>query len=193
MVEFKKEKNYVGIDRVIISSDGDEFELSLEENGDLYIGFCIPNEDKLPSEKTFKITSDNPLLYYAVDNLFDSFKDTSSLEECLKKYGNETLAKLIRRDNPYYDDKIVWYSDDFSIDTASKLIITKNNDEFYFTFSRSKSKNEVNTYFVCISNTISRYHAFKIPFMNFYKNLLVYEKSDVLNKNSIQRINKKGK
>lgn len=178
MVDFKKEKNFAGLDSVKIQTDNGEFEVSLEDNNCLYIGFCVPNEDKIPKEQTFKITNENCVLYELINNLFESFENTKGLEEYLEKFDNELLIKMIKRDNPCRDGKITWYSDDFPIEEASKLIISKNDNDnsFEFTFIKSNSKRCVNTYFVCIGNKMSRYHIFNVPFMNFYKNLRIYEK-----------------
>ena len=180
MVEFKRErKTYAENDSVKVKTDNGDFEVSLEENGCLYLGFCVPQEDKLPESKTFRITSENNCFYVLTESLYESFKNVSELEKHAKECESEPMLRMIRRDNPYYEGKVIWYSDDFKIQEASVLTIEKDSDNSYtFTFTRSKSKNTVNTYFVCISDIYSRYTIFNKPFMNFYKNLLIYEKDN---------------
>ena len=185
MVDFKRErKTYAENDSIRIETNEGYFEVSLEENGCLYIGFCVPDEEKLLKDKSFTITNENECLYALIENLYESFENVNSLKD------NEPMIRMIKRDNPFYDGKVVWYSDDFKIQEASVLTIEKDeNDSFVFTFTRSKSKDTVDTYFVCISDMFSRYTIFNTPFMNFYKNLLIYEKDNNIIKQGIQRIN----
>lgn len=192
MIDFRREKKtYVDNDTIKILNENEFFEISLEENGCLYIGFCIPNEDKLPREKTFKITDENKYLYLLIENLYDSFKNVSEHERLIKESHSNSMLRTIIRDNPYSDGKIIWYSDDFKIQEASILTIEKSEDSsFLFTFTRSSSSEHINTYFVCISNIFSRYTIFNTPFINFYRNLLIYEKINSLDKKNYQRTNK---
>lgn len=178
MVYFEKEKNYVNNDSVKIKTEEGEFEISLEENGYLYIGFYnhINEEGKI----TFKITKENSLLYALINDFFESFKNKKVFDNYKSSYTDEEFEKMMRVNNPFLNNKITWYSDDFQIQTASILEIYKNNnDESYeFGFSKSKTTGETNTYFVSIANKDGKYKIFSVPFMNLYHNLLVYVRHD---------------
>lgn len=187
MVEFKRErKTYAENDSIRVKTVEGDFEVSLEENGCLYIGFCVPEENKLPNNKIFTITKENECLYALIENLYESFKSVDLSGK------SEPVLRMIKRDNPYHEGKVIWYSDDFKIQEASILTIEKDdNGLFIFTFTRSSSRNDINTYFVCISDMFSRYTVFSTPFMSFYKNLLIYEKDSNIINQGIQRTNKK--
>ena len=181
MVEFAREKNYVNNDKVIIKTDDGQFEVSMEENDCIYIGFYDPNETH--EEKTFKITKENEMINIIIDRLINSFKEAPQLIDILKDTDNEVAIKAIRRDNPYNGEYIVWYSDDYRFEDASKLIITEEEDSYNFTFVKSTSKKGANTYFVSIWGKGSHHSIFNQSFKAFYQNLVMASK-----KKEIQRV-----
>lgn len=190
MVEYTKEKNYVHNDCIIVKNEEMKFEISLEENDCIYIGFCVPNENVLDDNISFNITKENEKLFSAINKLMDEYKELVSLmgnkitikslknkDKLLSETKNDLLSNRaynhIRNEIVEKSETISWYSDDFCLRRASKLEITQNDDESYtFTFTRSKSKGKINTYFVCISKSSSRYQELNLAFINFYNRLL---------------------
>ena len=123
MVEFKRErKTYAENDSIRVKTVEGDFEVSLEENGCLYIGFCVPEENKLPNNKIFTITKENECLYALTENLYESFKSVDLSGK------SEPVLRMIKRDNPYHEGKVIWYSDDFKIQDASILTIEKDDN-----------------------------------------------------------------
>ena len=181
MVDVCKEKNYVNFETFKVKTNEGEFEISFEENRGLYIGFCKKNESLLPGYKTFEITRENEYLYKCIDELYESFKNNNPKINGEPNPKKNSLVDIVNKlNNPYKDGKIEWLSDDFNEEEASKLIIEKNteNDSYKFSFIKSKSKEKINTYFVCVSCIKSRYINFNDLFIKLYMDLLPYKKEN---------------
>lgn len=172
--------SYVDIDldekecynKIKVYTDDGMFFVSFERNLDLYIGY-LPDCNFLesPNKKVIKITRENNFLYNCFDKVYNSVKNKCPYkngyvfddEEKNLKYNNDFL---------FIDDKIMWYSDDYSIDEASLLVISKIDDYYELEFNKSKNKTFAKTFFVRFRNSGSRYDPYNVTFMNMYKELL---------------------
>lgn len=180
MVEVKKEKNYVNFDAIKILTEEGQFEVSFEANLNLYIGFCVKDEEKLTDEITFTITNEDEYLFNIINKFYKALKNNNPDSDMIpESVSDELKNKSLSMNNPYHDNKIEVYSDDFDINDASMLKIeyAPKEDEYKFTFKRSKSSTKTNTFFVCISNFNSKYKPFNKSFMNLYFDLITYSQS----------------
>ena len=180
MVEVKKEKNYVNFDAIKILTEEGQFEITFEANRNLYIGFCVKNEDKLEDSITFTITNEDEYLFNIINKLYKSLKNNNPDSDIIPEIVNSEIKnKCLEINNPYHNNMIEVYSDDFNMEDASVMNIKymEKEDEYKFTFKRSRSNTKTNTYFVCISNFNSKYKPFNKSFMNFYFDLITYSQS----------------
>ena len=163
MVEINKEKNSLGYYTFKIQTDEGVFEISFQNNLDLYWRYInkkyILNE---PEEKEFYITKENYFLYSLFEELYNNIKNNN-------------------QNDLFKNNKIDWYSDDFVYENASRLLIEKVNEYFKVTFIKSKKEYDdgiLMTYSVRISNSGSRYNPQNIEFMNMYDKLKEYENNE---------------
>jgi len=180
MGEIKKEKNLFGYYVFKIQTDDGVFEISFQNNLDLYWRYinkdCILN---LPKEKEFYITKENYVLYSLFEELYNNIKEYKpfgSLNEELNAH-YQYLKNTPER-NLFKDNKVDWHSDDFVYENASRLLIEKIDDYFKVTFIKSKKQHDdgiLMTYSIRISNSGSRYHPYNIAFMNMYNKLKEYD------------------
>ena len=180
MGEIKKEKNLFGYYVFKIQTDDGVFEISFQNNLDLYWRYinkdCILN---LPKEKEFYITKENYVLYSLFEELYNNIKEYKpfgSLNEELNAH-YQYLKNTPER-NLFKDNKVDWHSDDFVYENASRLLIEKIDDYFKVTFIKSKKQHDdgiLMTYSIRISNSGSRYKHFNIIFMRMYQKLCEYE------------------
>ncbi|MBO4600657.1 MAG: hypothetical protein J5634_00250 [Bacilli bacterium] len=180
MVEVKKEKNYVNFDAIKIVTEEGQFEISYEANYNLYIGFCVKDEAKLQDSVTFTITNEDEYLFNIINKLYKALKNNNPDSDIIpESVTDEIINKSLEMKNPYHNNRIEVYSDDFDIEDASVMNIEylPKEDEYKFTFKRSKSNTKTNTYFVCISNFDSKYKPFNKSFMNLYFDLITYSQN----------------
>lgn len=170
MQEVVRDKNSFGYDVFTINTDTGNFEISFQNNGDLYWRYIHSGSilDTLDSQKII-ITKENYYIYELFDELYENIKAG-------KVYNGYSYYREIIN-NLYKDGKIEWYSDEQPIEITSKLIIEKEEDIFKVTFQKNKiGYNEMLvTYAVRISNSGSRHRPFNISFTNMYNKLKDYD------------------
>ncbi len=183
MLEIERSKNGHGYDVFDIITDTGTFEISYENNLDLYWRYIYHNSiDKVANTKVFKITKENYYLYCLFLELYQAIKekkpyktfpdyvDADLRDKKLKYYGGYEL---------YKDNTITWYSDDFAeFENASNFSIKKVKDYFLVTFTKSKTEDFNGfifpTYSVRIRNSGSRFDPFNNTFMGMYQKLKLY-------------------
>ena len=76
MLEIERSKNSHGYDVFDIITDTGTFEISYENNLDLYWRYIYTNSiDKVGDTKTFKITKENYYLYLLFNELYHAIKE----------------------------------------------------------------------------------------------------------------------
>ncbi len=173
MQEVEKKQNGHGYDVFTIVTDSGSFEISFQNNLDLYWRF-INKESMLdsPERQEVIITKENYYIYVLFDNLYESIKSNKIY------YGNGENDYFEEKINKLYKNgKIQWLSDDFYDEIASKLIIEKEDEIFKVTFVKSKKECDGIgiTYSIRFRNSGSRHEPFNISFMNMYNQLKQYD------------------
>lgn len=163
MVEIINSKNSYHYDVFEIKTNKGSFEISLHGDKDLYWRY-IYKGSALDSKAAYilEINKENYFLYQLFDDLYNSIVNND-------RYDNSNLVK---------NNIINWHSDDLSYETASCLLIAKQNEIFKLGFIKSKKSFENGipmTFSVKISNKFSRYNPYNVAFMNFYNNLKEYD------------------
>ena len=184
MLEIERSKNSHGYDVFDIITDNGVFQISYENNLDLYWRYIYTNSiDKVANIKELKITKENYYLYslfFELNNAIKEYKpyktfpdyiDANLREKKLKYYGGYEL---------YNAGTITWYSDDFAeFQNASNFSIKKEKDYFLVTFTKSKTEYcngfIFPTYSVRIRNSGSRFEPFNNTFMGMYQKLKLYD------------------
>lgn len=174
MVVIEKFNNSHGYNVFLIKINDKMFEISFQNNGDLYWRYIYEkNILECPENIEFVITKENYFLYHLFYKLYESVKSGKVY------YGLEEDADSLqaKNDELFKNGVIDWYSDDSYYEIASRLIIKKENDIFRVIFKKSKlSEDEMFvTYTVRFRNSGSRYNPFNISFMNMYNELKNYE------------------
>lgn len=174
MLELEKTQNSHGYDVFTIKTDDGNFQISFENNLDLYWRYCyegsILNSSK---EHTFTITKENFYIYSLFEELYDSIKEGKPFknyeainsEDCCFEFDNKFLFK---------NNIIDWHSDDFYYYDASCVMIKKEEEKYKVTFKKSKENIQQGlflTYSVRFRNSGSRYEPFNAVFMRMYQNL----------------------
>lgn len=173
MLDMQKFKNGHNYDCFLIQTDEGEMVISFEGNFDLYWRYihCGSILDA-PDVVTLTITKENYQIYEKFDLLY---------QNVLTKKDRENLeyhSSLTDPNNPYSLIKgksIVWHSDEFEYDKASKVSITPGEDVYYITFEKSKDKSFFITFAIRFRNSGSRYNPYNIEFMHMYNNLKTYD------------------
>lgn len=185
MLEIEKSKNSFCYDVFTIDTDSGKFQISFENNLDLYWGF-IPNKSMLECSDSysFYITKENYFLYDTFLELYNAIKNKEPYNNYPYEIEDEFRNKRVKYgsnfyiDSLYKDGKIEWHSDDFPYDEGSILSIEKNGDDkFIITFNKSNNNHFLKTFYVRIRNSGSFYHPFNISFMNMYNKLKQYDSS----------------
>lgn len=171
MQEVERSKNAHGYDVFKIITDKGEFEISYENNLDLYWRFVNKKSIlKTKDKQQLIITKENYAIYELFYKLYESIKRNRvyfNYEE------NDYFEE--KTNNLYKDGKIEWLSDDLYDEIASKFTIEKEEDIFKITFYKSKEDGFLKTFAVRISNSGSRHNPFQINFMTMYQDLKKYD------------------
>lgn len=168
MQEVEKKQNEIGFDIFKIMTDKGDFEISFQDNLDLYWKYINKGSRlDLKEKQEIIITKENFFIYELFYKLYESVKRN-------KVYYGEGKDEFfeVKENNLFKDEKIEWCSDDSNEEVASKLIIEKLEDVFKVTFVKSKDRNK---YSVRICNSGSRYAPFNGSFLNMYNELKGYE------------------
>lgn len=196
MIEIKIYKNSHDYDAFIITTEEGQFEISFQNNLDLYWRYL--HKDMIleePEIKEFTITKENYYLYTLFDNLYNAIKNSNPYSGYTfltpksfylknEDYEEEPEQEIYVPENPhpnnlYKNGIITWCSDDFSsMEKASNFQLKKDEDVFKITFKKSErepeSGNPFITYSVRIRNSGSRYTPYNIAFMKMYQDLKEY-------------------
>lgn len=183
MLEIKRNINSHGYDVFDITTDDGTFEISYENNLDLYWRYIYRDSiDKVENTKIFKITKENYYLYCLFLELYQAIKEKKPYKTFPNYIDEELRNKKLKyygRYELYKNRTITWYSDDFAeFANASNFGITKENDYFLVTFVKSKIEDFNGflfpTYSVRIRNSGSRFDPFNNTFMGMYQRLKDY-------------------
>ena len=183
MLEIKRSINSHGYDVFDIMTDNGTFEISYENNLDLYWRYIYTDSiDKVENTKIFKITKENYYLYCLFLELYQAIKEKKPYKTFPNYIDEELRNKKLKyygRYELYKNRTITWYSDDFAeFANASNFGITKENDYFLVTFVKSKIEDFNGflfpTYSVRIRNSGSRFDPFNNTFMGMYQRLKDY-------------------
>lgn len=183
MLEIKRNINSHGYDVFDIVTDNGIFQISYENNLDLYWRYIYFNSiDKESNQKVFKITKENYYLYALFNELYNAIKEKKPYKTFPSIIDEDLRNKKLKYYGGYelYNNRtITWYSDDFcEFANASNFSIKKQKDYFLVTFVKSKTEYDNGfvfpTYSVRIRNSGSRYEPFNNAFMGMYQKLKKY-------------------
>ena len=182
MLEITHKKNSHGYDVFDIITANGSFEISYENNLDLYWRYLYHDTiDKVPDTITFKITKENYFLYSLLLELYKAIKEKKPYQTYPKETfpDNDKKLKYYGRYELYRNGEITWYSDDFAeLANASSFKIKRMKDYFQVTFIKSKTEDFNGCYFptysVRLRNSGSRFYPFNITFMGMYEKLKTY-------------------
>lgn len=138
-----------------------EFFVTLGANGRIYIGFFNAQNDEI-KDVDFFISNEDELLYDIFDKFYNLTHKTLN--------NNEDLKQTILTEND-----ILLLSEDFSEDMASKFKVSKEENGYRLTFSKSKSNVEMNSFFVSIKRSDSKYYPINNIVRELYSDLISYE------------------
>lgn len=183
MLDINRKINGHGYDVFDIITDTGIFEISYENNLDLYWRYLYYNSlDKEDNKKVFRITKENYYLYSLFFELYNAIKDERPYATFPSVIDIELRNKKLKYYggyNLYKNRTITWYSDDFAeLDNASNFSIKQENDCFLVTFKKSKTEScngfFFPTYSVRIRNSGSRFEPYNNTFMGMYQKLKDY-------------------
>lgn len=191
MIQIEKRKNAHGYDVVIIKTEEGAFEISFQNNLDLYWRYIHKGDIRdNPSTHEFTITKENYFIYELFDDLYNTIKagkiyydlnsdDNLYLDED-DLYFNSVISeqKINNYDNLFKDGVIDWHSDDFTYETGSRLLIKPDGETYKVIFEKSKEDYDTAmfmTFSVRIRNSGSTYDPCNIVFMNMYNKLKQYD------------------
>ena len=185
MVRIEKIDRDSEYDGFCISTKEGSFYISFENNFDLY-WYYFPSEGILnsPNIKEFIIPKEEEFIYNLLDDLYKSIEERKPYRNSLL-YDSKTRNKVDKYANlPYECENIVWRSDDYQYEEASRLIIKKDEEEFKIIFKKGKIYYEMPSYAIRIRNSGSRYEPYNSSFMDMYHKLQKYSlnKQKVLKK-----------
>ena len=181
MLEIEKDKNNYGYDVFSIVTTGGTFQISFENNLDLYWRYLYEGSiDECKDIKAFKITKENYYLYLLLDELYTSITEEMPYYNYPYEIDDRYRRYLVYDNTKLYSpNEVRWYSDDFAYrDMASNFAIRKKEDYFVILFTKSRTEifngHFFPTYSVRIRTTGSRYEPYHIPFMSMYQKLKEY-------------------
>jgi len=155
------QKNDNHKNEVCLKNNMGEFFVTLGANGKLYIGFFNAQNDEI-TDVDFFISKEEDLLY----DIFDKFYQLT--HKVLNK--KENLKNKVLDNND-----IVLLSEDFDENKASKFRVSKEENGYKVTFSKSKSDRELNSFFVSVKRTESKYFPVNYVVNELYSDLVNYE------------------
>lgn len=173
MQEIKKYQNSHGYDCYILQTDNGQMVISFEGNLDLYWRYVHEGSIlNAPEMVTLEITKENYAMYNYFDTLYYNILTKKERE------GLEYHDYLMDERNPYalmQNGSIIWASDDYEYESASKVSITPGEEVYYITFEKSKALVFFNTFCVRFRNSGSRYNPYNTEFMQMYMNMKEYD------------------
>ena len=125
-------------------NDQGEFLITLGANGRIYIGFFTAENENI-TDVDFVINKSDEIIYEMINKFY-------ILSNLAVEASDECKVKVIDKND------IVLLSEDFDESIASKLKISKVEDGYKLTFTKSKSENEMNSFFVSIKRENSKYY-----------------------------------
>lgn len=137
-----------------------EFFVTLGANGRIYIGFFNAKNDEI-TDVDFYIKKDDGLSYYLFNKFYQLCADVSEDKELKEKI--------------FDGEDILILSEDFNDEIASKLRITKLDDEYKLTFTKSTSNIEMNSFFVSVKMEDSKYYPFNNCVKELYTDFVSYD------------------
>lgn len=173
MLQLRKTKNDHGYDSYIIITDEGYFDITFENNLDLYWYFN-PKCNFTDSMESYSltITKENYEIYQQFDILYNSIKNKTPFAYSLFDDKNKVVdIDKYTDEKLFLDNKVNWHSDDFSYENASYVTIEKGNESYIIEFHKSKNAELFNTFSIRFRNSGSRYNPYNLLFMNMYNNL----------------------
>ena len=178
MLEVEKQKNGNGYDLFRIVTDEGVFEISFENNLDLYWRYDYHgNILEHPKEVLLVVSQENYEIYSMFDRLYNKILEGNPLELA----GNVSTDWTISENNPeslIQNGIVRWHSDDFIYENASWFSVMPTEDEYIISFGKSKLVFDdmlLMTFAVRIRNSGSRYYPYNVPFMQMYHELQEYD------------------
>lgn len=167
MINLEK-NNDLNFVRYVIKTNNGNIDIRFQDNYDLY-WYYIPT--KKTSDNTVIITPENLFVYNLFNDLYEAFSINDPYANSIIK--DEIKHTYAGTNNPFVDNKIIWYSDDNALDNANVLTIEKIDEIYKITFER-KDNRLGRVIPIRISNSGSRYYPFNTVFMSMYRLLENY-------------------
>lgn len=178
MLQLKKSTTDHGYDSFTVIADEGSFDITFENNLDLYWYFR-PKCNFMDSMESYDliITKEDYEIYREFDILYNSIKNKTPFAGNL--FDDENRSKVVDIDKYtdeklFINDKVNWHSDDFPYENASYVTIEKKNESYIIEFHKSKNADFFDTFSIRFRNSGSRYDPYNFLFMNMYNNLKDY-------------------
>lgn len=173
MLKLNKYENNNNFDVFEIETKEGKIKISLEDNFDLYWQYINVNKEE---EKELYITKEDYFIYTVFNDLYTAIKENKPWYNYPSEHEIKDKQVKFNKYPTSNDNTITFISDDGHIETGSRLIIEKTEEDiFKIIFKKGKIADSFfNTYAIRISNSGSRYEPFNITFMNMYNKLKEY-------------------
>ena len=175
-MEIKKKLNFEGTYDIQLVKDGKKLTILWARVLDLYME--LEDGERLPFRKTksidFDINVEDKEIYGLFDKLYNDVIDGNIFETASKKKDRITLYNY----NLLVDENknIVWVSDDGRFDEVDRMQISKKDNSYRLTFTRTENQSigefkDPYAIYVRLRTSGSRYDPFYVPFIRMFRSL----------------------
>lgn len=175
-MEIKKKLNFEGTYDIQLVKDGKKLTILWARVLDLYM--VLEDGERLPFRKTksidFDINVEDKEIYGLFDKLYNDVIDGNIFETASKKKDRITLYNY----NLLVDENknIVWVSDDGRFDEVDRMQISKKDNSYRLTFTRTENQSigefkDPYAIYVRLRTSGSRYDPFYVPFIRMFRSL----------------------
>ena len=175
-MEIKKKLNFEGTYDIQLVKDGKKLTILWARVLDLYM--VLEDGERLPFRKTksidFDINVEDKEIYGLFDKLYNDVIDGNIFETASKKKDRITLYNY----NLLVDENknIVWVSDDGRFDEVDRMKISKMDNSYRLTFTRTENQSfgefkDPYAIYVRLRTSGSRYDPFYVPFIRMFRSL----------------------
>lgn len=175
-MEIKKKLNFEGTYDIQLVKDGKKLTILWARVLDLYM--VLEDGERLPFRKTksidFDINVGDKEIYGLFDKLYNDVIDGNIFETASKKKDRITLYNY----NLLVDENknIVWVSDDGRFDEVDRMKISKMDNSYRLTFTRTENQSigefkDPYAIYVRLRTSGSRYDPFYVPFIRMFRSL----------------------
>ncbi len=178
-MEIKKKLNFAGTYDVQLIKDGKKLTILWARVLDLYM--VLEDGERMPFRQAksieFDISVEDKEVYQLFDKLYDDVINGNVFEAKSKTKEKIDRITLYNYDLLVDENKnIVWVSDDGRFDEVDRMQISKRDNSYRLTFTRTENQSigefkDPYAIYVRLRTSGSRYDPFYIPFIRMYRSL----------------------